>query len=67
MKNIYNISYILILLFLLSSCAPKVLSFNAIPRNICARYGALEALANHAWKEAGDLGFEIGGQQKRFR
>lgn len=36
MKNIHSISYILILLFFVSSCAPKILSFNAIPRNICA-------------------------------
>ena len=35
MKNTHNISYILILLFFVSSCAPEIISFQAIPKRIC--------------------------------
>ncbi|MGB7291783.1 MAG: hypothetical protein WBD99_06410 [Thermodesulfobacteriota bacterium] len=35
LKNAFTVTYILILLFFVSSCAPKVLSFKAVPRNIC--------------------------------
>jgi hypothetical protein len=36
LKNTFTVAYILILLVFVSSCAPKIVLFEAIPRNICA-------------------------------